>query len=82
MDYENCGTHRRFMIERNEISRRYNGPQPLRHTFYVLLDLHIRVLRIRIEDRHEELILGRRGCLGASRHGRLLTNLLGVGNGC
>ena len=82
MNYANGGTHGWFVVERVEIAWRYNGPQPSRHTFYVLLDLHIRVLRIRMGDRHEDLILGRWRRLGALRHGRLLTNLLLVGNGC
>jgi len=82
VNYTNGGTHGWFVVERVEIFRRYNGPQPPRHTFYVLLDLHIRVLRVRMGDRHEDLILGRRRCLGTLRHGWLLTNLLWVGTGC
>ena len=82
MSYANGGTHGWFVIKRVEITRRYNGPQPSRHTFYILLDLHIRMLRIRMGDRHEDLILGRRRCLGALRHGWLLTDLsCGSGTG-
>lgn len=69
------------MIERIKIPRLYDRSQPSRHTFYVFLNLHIRMLRIWIEDGHEDLILGRRGCFGALRHGRRLL-MLCVGNGC
>ena len=73
------------MIKRVEIPRLYDRPQPPCHTLYVLLDLHVRVLRVRIEDCHEDLILGRGRCFGALRHGQLLmlsdVNLIKAGSG-
>jgi hypothetical protein len=79
VEHAKCGTHGWFMIKRLEMLGRYDRPQPARHTFYVLLNLHVRVLRVRIKDCHKDLILRRRGCFGPLRHGRVLILWAGTG---
>lgn len=49
----NGGTHRRFVIKCFKVCRPYDRPQPPRHPFDVSFNLHVRVLRIWMEDCHE-----------------------------